>query len=71
MTRHERVQKEIRAGFDLLRYFIANPEVLEDVPNGAYVDTVSSDHQPIEVPPGESVVLFQAVPGFRRLDPAA
>ena len=71
MTRQERVRKEISTGFDLLRFFLANPKAFEDVPDGAYVDVVSSDHHPLQVPPGETVVLFQAVPVFRKIDSAA
>lgn len=71
MTRQERGKKEIRTGFDLLRFFLANPEALEDVPDGAYVDVVSSDHQPLQLPSGEPVVLFLAIPAFRKIDSAA
>lgn len=71
MTRKERATVEIRLGFDLLRHFIAHPKDLDQVPDGAYVDVVSSDHHPLEVPPGEQLVLFEATRSFRRMRPAA
>ena len=71
MTQKERVAAEVRLGFDLLRHFIAHPKDLEQVPNGAYVDVVSSEHYPLQVPKGEQVVLFEATRTFRRHRPAA
>jgi hypothetical protein len=71
MTRKERVDAEIRITFDLIRHFIAHPEDLDAIPDGAYVDVISSDHVPLPVPEGATRVLFVASRTFRRLHPAA
>ena len=71
MTHKERAAVEVRLGFDLLRHFIAHPKDLEQVPNGSYVDVVSSEHFPLPVPKGEELVLFEASRTFHRHKPVA
>ena len=43
MTRQESVAREIHLAFDLLRHLCANPEQLEKIPDGAYVEIVTSE----------------------------
>lgn len=71
MTRHELISREIHMAFDLVRYLIENPPLLDEIPEGAVVNVESPDRPPIPAPRGVPVVAFTARRVFRRSGEAA
>lgn len=54
MTRHERVSADVHMTFDLIRQLIEHPEELEQIPDQAVVQIVSTD-RPMGAPAPDSV----------------
>jgi len=72
MTRKERMSREIGLAFDLLQFFIENPDEMDSIPDGAYVDFIGEGHTPIAIPPEpDKLVLFEVTRKFRRVNHAA
>ena len=72
MTRHERVSADVHMTFDLIRHLIEHPEDLEQIPDQAVVQIVSTDRpMAAPVPDGVPTVTFLANRSFRRVKTAA
>jgi len=72
MTRRERVSADIHMTFDLIRHLIEHPDEIEQIPDQAVVQIVSSD-RPMGPPTPEGVptATFLAHHSFRRVKTAA
>jgi hypothetical protein len=70
MTKQESVAAQIRLAFDFLRYLCENPEQVEAIPQGAYIEIVSADNPILPRPVNAPVVAFRLTRSFQRLSAA-